>query len=288
MVSHKPDGPSTSFQADPVVASLYDKTDDYFGLVLVANWPPDLSKVNLSYEWFLHSVRKCFHEDDLAGETPSVYIYPTRFLHVTIATLYPVQKKQDGVDYSKIQKDWTQMVEAASKNSSWPREALKLRIETAQLGAKAGILLWKDITGGIQEMRNCLEQEASSRNMKIHNIPGIVHSTFLRFHNVPSKSSGEEIQTRFKVVGGMKIHSIPGIPGIVDSTFLRSPNVPSKSSGEDIQTRFQQLAIPSVKKIFEDDIFIAKSTRLVCETTPYMHIPCDDDHVFLSISSIEE
>jgi hypothetical protein len=245
--SHKPDGPSTSFQADPMVASLYDKTDDYFGLVLVANWPPDLSAVEPLYQRFLHSVRQCFHEDDLAGETPSVYLYPAQFLHVTIATVYPVQKKQDGEDYSKIQKDWTQMVEAASKHSSWPREVLKLRIESAQLGAKAGILLWKDITGGIQEMRNCLEQEASSRNMKIHSIPGIAHSTFMRFHDIPNKTSGEKIQTRF-----------------------------------------QELAIPSVKTIFEETVFLAQSTRLVCETTPYMHIPYDDDHVFVSISPIEE
>eukprot|EP00980_Cylindrotheca_fusiformis_P002549 scaffold603_cov118-Cylindrotheca_fusiformis.AAC.1 len=245
--SNKPDGPSTSFQADPVVASLFDKTDDYFGLVLVANWPPDLTVVDPPYQRFLQNVRKCFHKDDLAGDRPSVYLYPTQCLHITIATLHHVQKKQDGIDYSKIENDWTDLVQNASKLSSWPQGPLNFRLASTQLGTKAGILLWTDITGGVQEMRNCLDQEASTRSMKIHSIPGIVHSTFLRFHKVPKQIPGEEIQNRF-----------------------------------------QELVVRSVENIFEDTLLTSQSAKLVCETTPYMHIPQDDSHILLAISKVDD
>jgi hypothetical protein len=187
------------------------------------------------------------HDDTEKRQAPSVsyYSYPTQYLHVTVATLYPVQKRKAGVNYEALQAQYTELVQAAAKHPKWPTTPLQFQIHATQLGSKAGILLWTERTGGLQRMRDCLQQQAttSSSVVDIHNIPGIVHSTFLRFAQVP--------------------------------------RTPAKI----IQQRFQSLVVPKIKEIFSNATIVAASTvKLVCETTPYMHIPDDDSHVFCTVT----
>jgi hypothetical protein len=247
------DGPATSFEADPKVSSLFSKEDDYFGLVLVAGWPPNPDVMDPPYSSLLDYIRSCFLDSDVVsgdGDPPNVYLYPSKYLHVTVATLYPVEKRKEGVDYDQLQSAYSFLVHAASQRPEWPTAPLQLQIESMQLGSKAGILLWKEVASGtcIQQMRRCLEQEARLQTMTIHSIPGIVHSTFLRFHK--------------HIPAGEGIH---------------------------IQERFQSLVVPRIQELFGDDddpivIIEARTVKLVCETTPYMHIPDDDDHVVVTIS----
>jgi hypothetical protein len=262
------DGPATSFQADPMVQALFSKEDDYFGLVLVAGWPPNLEVLDPPYQEFLKVVRQCFSkeedgaaDDDSSSDeaaddgTSAYYLYPTRYLHVTVATLYPTQKRSAGVDYDQLKAQYTELVQAAAKRPKWPTTPLQFQIHSTQLGSKAGILLWTERTGGLQRMRDCLRQQeaASSSVVQIHSIPGIVHSTFLRFAQVPSTPSGSVIQQRF-----------------------------------------QSLVVPKIKGIFSNTdttattIVASTTVKLVCATTPYMHIPNDDQHVLCTVTLFSE
>ncbi|KAL3781754.1 hypothetical protein HJC23_004853 [Cyclotella cryptica] len=253
--------PSTQFSADPLVSSLFSKEDDYFGLVLVTGWPPNFESMNQPYQAFLKQVRKCFAHSDLESrgiKPPSVYLYPLSSLHITIATLCPVQKKrvERGEEYyNDLQNKYVELTKAASLRDEWPKptrkEPLDLQVESVQLCQKAGILLWKDVSGSIHAMRKCLKEEALHRGLEIYSIPNIIHSTFLRFAQEPSENSGR---------------------------------------GEDIQQKFQTIVAPNVGEIFGSNLqqpVISLSCRpfckLVCETTPYMHIPDDEQHVFLQV-----
>jgi hypothetical protein len=56
-----------------------------------------------------------------------------------------------------------------------------------------------------------------------------------------------------------------------------------------IQQRFQSLVVPKIKEIFSNTIIVSASTvKLACGTTPYMHIPNDDSHVFCTVSLFPE
>jgi len=178
------DGPATNFTADPLVESLFSKEDDYFGLVLVAGWPPN-QLMDSTYQTYLDKVRSCFHRADLEDNgtaPPNVYFYPTQSLHVTIATLYHVKKKEPGVDeeyYIDLQEKYIRLVKAASQRNDWPKpNPLNLKLESVQLGQKAGIFLWEDSSGQINAMRTCLKEEAEANGIKIDSIPNIKYCPF--------------------------------------------------------------------------------------------------------------
>lgn len=235
------DGPATCFQADPIVQAIFNKDQDYVGLVLVAGWPPQ-TEINAPYSTFIESVKECFDPVDLDGDRPAVYLYPPQFLHVTIATLLPIQTVQEGGSlFESSRQAWIELVSTtASQHPDWPTSPLQLEIDTAQIGTKAGILLWKETTGGLEAMRTCLASEAPTRGMKIESIPGIIHSSFLRFSQVPS------------------------------------------TDGATVQERFQSKVLPRLKDIFSQP-FLAKDAKLACGRTPYMHIPNDSEHVYLTL-----
>jgi hypothetical protein len=240
MSGHRDDGPANCFQADPLIQAIFNKDRDYVGFVLVAGWPPQ-PESNAPYSTFIESVKECFDPVDLDGDRPAVYLYPPPFLHVTIATFLPIQTAQEGGSLLESSRQaWTELVSAASQHPDWPTSPLQLEIDAAQIGTKAGILLWKETTGGLQAMRTCLANEAPKRGIKIHNIPGIIHSSFLRFSRVPS------------------------------------------TAGATVQERFQSKVLPKLKDIFSQPS-VAKDVKLACERTPYMHIPNDSEHVYLTL-----
>jgi hypothetical protein len=84
--------------------------------------------------------------------------------------------------------EWKKVLLRASSSDDWPRRPLKLQLDSAQIGNRAGILLWKEHTGGIAKMRSCLraaanEEDPSSDLVRDHlRIPDIIHTTFLRYH----------------------------------------------------------------------------------------------------------
>jgi hypothetical protein len=250
--ANKPrDGPATFFPADPLVLSVYNRESDYFDLVLVAGWPLLEEEGDLkAYGEFLQRVKSCFSsdpQDELEGDRPTVLLYEPPHLHVTIATFYPIEKqKKEASEYDAIKAYFLKLLESASRRPEWPKEALQLQIESTQLGSKAGVLLWKDLTDGVAKMRECLiaaeqeQQEQEQSAWKIDSIPGIIHSSFLRFSQQP------------------------------------------KTNGEVLQEQYQSKVIPAIHKIFDRAIKVSK-IHLVYETTPYMYLPKEGPHVLSTI-----
>lgn len=232
MTSAKPrDGPATSFYADPFVGAIYRGESDYFDLVMHAGAPLLVEPEDLkAYGDFVQLVQNCLDPRDLEGDHPTAFFYEPDYLHVTIATLYPMEKQSSDVDYDEIKTYFKGLVEEASQRPEWPQKSLQLHLESAQLGSKAGILLWKEVTGAMSKIRECLvatENERLGSSWTIHSIPGIVHTTFLRFAEDP------------------------------------------KTNGEVLQEQFQTTVLPVVPGIFDRTVSVSKA-HLVCETTPYM------------------
>ena len=265
------DGPATVFEADPLVSDIFTCEDgDYFGLVLVTNWPPSpLDDMVGPYQDFLRAVRTCFKSEDITASktttttTPiaAVYLYPTMHLHITLATFFPptkINNNNSGTSTSNEEEDERlitkeqaiNLVRFASKLPDWPTRPLRLVVDSTQLGKRAGILLWKDLSGGVAAIRNCLRQVADS----IHE-----NSTSLEKDNNST--------------------TFPMIPGIIHSTFLRFSRIP-ETPGYEVQERFQSEAVSRIGDFFlKETPIVADTVKLVCESTPYMHIPDDDKHV---------
>lgn len=252
------DNPAVEFEADPLVAPLViadaDADDATFGLVVNAGWPahPDLQEQYL-FE-FRSAVSDCFDAVDVQGFEPAVYLYPASALHVTVATFHAfTQPPSLVVSEDVLAGQWKSVFEAATQMPEWPKSPLQLCIDRAQIGKRAGILLWKDTSGGMDAMRQCIrtaskqlepQLQAAGVSIDTISIPGIVHSTFLRFYQVPTT------------------------PGPV------------------IQERFQQQVVPQMEQMFPVPYPVTVA-KLVCERRPYMHIP-DDEHHVLATSLLDE
>jgi hypothetical protein len=249
------DGPATMFETDPLVARLVKtdinaNDDSTFGLVVVAAWPPS-STLQDSYKLFRAAALQCFEATDTQeGEAPAVYLYPPAALHVTLASFHSIQQPPSDISEQVLTEQWKQVLEAAVLLPGWPVQPLQLVIDRAQIGSRAGILLWKETTGGLQAIRTCIPVAVDQLHDQLQDagidsttlaIPSIVHSTFLRFYQQPL------------------------------------------TSGTAIQERFQERVQRQLTTFFPSPITVA-TAKLVCERRPYMHIPADAHHVFASIT----
>mmetsp|Transcript_1197 Transcript_1197/g.2823 ORF Transcript_1197/g.2823 Transcript_1197/m.2823 type:complete len:275 (-) Transcript_1197:78-902(-) len=244
------DGPATTFIPDPVVKDLIALDDGYYGIVVNTLWPPPEELTAPYSNSLLPEIRKCFDAVDLVptsdknnNKDAPVYIYPPDHLHVTIATLSPIVKRDlnNPKLYDDLKTKWENILELASQHDEWPDEALQFEIDRAQIGNRAGILLWKETTGGLQKMRECLKNEVASHDdLTIYNVPGIAHTSFLRFQSVPT------------------------------------------TSGEIVQERFAANVLPKLNTIFPKPI-TATWAKMACEWIPYMHFPDNDHFVFSTV-----
>ena len=257
IVSNRPrDNPALLFQPDPMVAPLVEKDrtfDETFGLVVVAGWPP-CEDMRSPYNQFMESVRSCFDDVDLEGDRAPAYLYPFEHLHVTIATLRSMHQETDIAIRDILSEHAKRILQVASSSPEWPKEPLRLTIDHAQIGSRAGILLWNEETEGMDAMRQCIE-----RATKEH-ISVLLES---------QKSIREALSTL-------------AIPSIVHSTFLRFYKEPS-TPGETIQKKFAERVVSNLQDLIPLTITCDCAT-LVNERTPYMHIPDDDQHVLYRAS----
>lgn len=239
------------------------------------------------YHDFINQVKECFDPIDLLiqcsdndnndgtvnTQMPNVYLYPPQHLHITIATFHPVSQSFDtknnkntniNINHNAYIKACQTIVQNAIRHQDWPKHKINVTVDTAQIGEKAGIILYNDDElRSIQLMRNILKEEYDSfmiRNdssdcvipaipkMKQLIIPNIIHSTFLRFHNHP------------------------------------------QTNGALVQQRFQSNVLEKIKDLHCDGCQGRKisidSVTLVMETRAYMHIPYDSDHVLESLDLI--
>ena len=257
------DGSALQFFADPYVKTLksidekgcpvFGNSGSKFGLVLVIGWQQFPSIVGEAYVAFKHKVAQCFDPIDIVGDNseanqpPAVFLYPVEDLHITIAAFHYFHPVVDSTHEEILISQWRSIVDSASKRPTWPSlEALRFQIAGTQIGAKNGILLWEETSGGIDAMRQCILSEViESKNIltatlgdefqETISIPDIIHSTFLRFHRVPT-TPAVEVQQRFECL-----------------------------------TNQEELLFP-IK-------FSLTTVMLVCERTPCIHITFDDNHV---------
>jgi hypothetical protein len=248
------DGPAIAFEVDPMIAPLVE-TDRHheptFALILVAGWPPSKALKD-SYDTFKDSVRACFDATDVDGDRPAVYLYHSGSLHVTVATVRSLQQSAKP-EHRQFICDCAREI-SVSAQRLWPTQKLELSIQRAQIGKRAGIILWEETTGGLTSMRECFQQAAREY--------GKTQS---------GRLSEEEKAILCAVIDEM------AVPSIVHSTFLRFYGNP-KTPGETIQNRFSSSVEPRLKEFFPSS-FPISSVKLVWQNIPYMNIPCDDEHV---------
>eukprot|EP00535_Pseudo-nitzschia_heimii_P002695 CAMPEP_0197181376 /NCGR_PEP_ID=MMETSP1423-20130617/5688_1 /TAXON_ID=476441 /ORGANISM="Pseudo-nitzschia heimii, Strain UNC1101" /LENGTH=338 /DNA_ID=CAMNT_0042631617 /DNA_START=67 /DNA_END=1083 /DNA_ORIENTATION=+ len=197
---------------DDSLASVFCGKDleDYFCLGLLVNWPPTSTVVSsqaynaTNYENFLAAVKtECFR-----GRDDFLFCLPFHALHITVATLIPATKISqlssryaEQVTGSRLNRNVSntkqkrlalaeerkQILLRASSHNDWPKRPLELELESAEIGNRAGIFLWKEHTGGIAKIRQCLEaaaKESFSTVVSEHlRIPDIIHTSFLRYHH---------------------------------------------------------------------------------------------------------
>ena len=224
------------FLDDPLIPAFCgEDQDDYFSLGFVVNWPPTSTTESsqaynaANYEDFLSAVKtECFR-----GRDDFLFCLPFHALHITVATLFPATKisklpsrnaeqrtgstlrgnksvhdTENSVDNAKqtrstLVNGWKQVLLRASSSNDWPKRPLELELESAEIRNRAGILLWKEHTGGIAKIRHCLEvaakeaEESFSAVVTEHlRIPDIIHTTFVRYHHCEVAKEGP------KTIGG--------------------------------------------------------------------------------------
>ncbi|CAB9506074.1 expressed unknown protein [Seminavis robusta] len=255
------DGAAVAFERDQFIQRMIDLqngkegVEETFGLVVCAGWVPSESLQSAYRNNLLPAIQKCFDESDWNNnnnqQIPNVYLYPSQHLHVTVATCHAFTRPlTDKATQDILTREWTNLVKAASQRDEWPNVPLQLSLVSAQIGKRAGILLWKDVTGGMDQMRICINAETKARHKQLIragiepdtlSIPGIIHSTVLRFHQVPT------------------------------------------TPGEQVQAKFQTHVKERISSFFDEPVTIDKA-KLVCERKPYMHIDHDERHVLETFS----
>jgi hypothetical protein len=289
------DGPAVEFEPDPVVSLLVNKQrnedeeekrqdqqdqQSFFNLCLVAGWPPVLTnpdRFRTSYEKFRAAVEQCWDASDrpqrefvstgsdpllsssnLASVVSPLYLYPYEHLHTTVATFFRPGLERVPIDQQeKLRRLWTQVLDVALKDQGWPTQPFSLRIESAQVGSRAGILLWKDESGSMEAMRECLRRAAAT----------------VRTEASSSDCNSEELDW----LGHLDV------PPIIHSTFLRFCSPPPRTDGAAVQERFQADVLSKLGELFPEPFRVPAAT-FVCERTPYMHIPFDNHHVLATLS----
>lgn len=277
------DGP---FQVDARVAPLlvvepapYSSSDDgtqqsnnnstCFGLVLVALWPAtDRQRRQLleGYRRLCAATELCFDETDVpssstrrqhycskhASPPPApVYVYPFTALHVTIATLHaffaqpPVASEER---QRTLTEQWNGVVQKARQMEQWPIQPLQLTIDGARMGERAGIVLWKETTGGLDKMRRCLAE------------------------TVAQPETVAELQRHGVDVGTLSMPT----NGIVHSTFARFCGRPA-APADAVRQRFRATVRPRLREFFSHGPVRCDEVRLARESAPYMHQSAEEE-----------
>jgi hypothetical protein len=143
---------------------------------------------------------------------------------------------------------------------------LQLQIDSAQVGAKAGILLWKDLSGGVAQMRTALREEEQHVQRKYQ-------EQQQQQHDDPIEKQQQQQHSPF-----YQIHSIPNI---IHTSFLRFSKEP-QTCGSRLQERFRESVVPQLPTLFPSPITVS-SIYLVCECTPYLQFEKNAETVLMAL-----
>ena len=261
-----------SFAPDIYVKELEGKTyaeiAPTYGLVLVAFWQPAPEDPRTPlFKRLMKRVRDSMDEIPVLQSSRSLpsskssdyaYFYPIEHLHVTIATFHRFMKPlpdvtegyrdPDITPQSDIESLWNNVLITARKLPSWPETNFLFKVVDIKLNEKAGILLYEELTGNLQKIRNAIEKVCMSK----------------------------EQQGKF---GYFKADQ-PMVPNIIHTTFLRWKDDCDLIDAHRViknwdTSKKKEILISCWPKIGMD----GGGVKLVREMRPYMHVPHDEHHV---------
>lgn len=218
---------------------------------------------------------------------PAVYFSPLEHLHITVATLHSFQKTTSTSTTTtaaagnlpsheqqcQLASRWKELIRSASQRSSWPKKKqaskqkkslLRFRIQKAQIGKKAGILIWEELTGNLDAMRDCIRLQIHDEQYQ--------HQQQHKNNNNNNHDDDDNINTMFFQ------NNDYFIPSIVHTTFLRFASIP-KTNGTIVQERFQSVITMDALQSWFPHVIEVNEVRLIWERTAFMHIPADDNHI---------
>lgn len=187
---------AADFVADADAAQLAaGRQPATYGLVVVAGWPPQ--PLQLAYEAWLARLAQ-----QLGSMRHELLLYDFHHLHCTVATLASFRtghlRHAPQALRTRHRDVWVQAirraVEEAEAGGSWPR-AFQLQTARPFLSAAAGCLSYTcdgpQMAAVRQTMRRAREialalQPDLPAGPEDFNVPGIIHSTVLRFVKPPS------------------------------------------------------------------------------------------------------
>ena len=272
-VSNRPkDGPATSFEADEMAKLLIENKDKdtTYGLVLVAAWPPSPAWREIYANRIRPRLAACFPSDIMedcgTSSSSSVYIYPPEALHVTLATFWSIHCQEtisqgQTVDLERsvkavVERAWQQY------QNNFPHERhFVLEVESAQIGTKAGIILWKESSGRLNAFRRVLHQTCQEECQRLEESCSL--------HEEPVDTNAAFVRHALSQIK---------VPDIVHSTVVRFSETPI-TEGVVVQRNFERFILDQLSTELVPHSFPVHTIKLVCERQPYMHVPPDDRHV---------
>jgi hypothetical protein len=176
--------------------------------------------------------------DQLANIDPIVYVYPLWETHVTIATFinfaqHTSPTEQCVAELTNVMEDLGAHLQKAFTDI----KPFELWIEPPIISRKAAILPLSDATGAITETRKRVaENLPPSLRARLDalgfNIPPLVHSTIMRFKQVPVDT--ERVLAKFDAVA----RTVPRATMTVNEIYITTETKPYMREGE-IFHRFQ-------------------------------------------------
>jgi len=172
------------FAADTLLAT--DPDGPVFGFNLACAWPFPASAARLYRPM----------AERLATLDPAVYVYPEWETHVTIVTFlnFSLHRRLEPERLAQLQSLINPVLELIRPLLKGP--AFKLILEPPVLTRKAAILPISDPTGAItrirQSVRAALAAEEALQGELMRgglNVPGIIHSTIMRFTSEPARTA---------------------------------------------------------------------------------------------------
>lgn len=144
-----------------------------------------------------------------------VYLYPTYSIHITAGALVPFTHNgiTDPAERELLKRAWAAAFRDFLPNQAcWPKEPFAITYVKPVLDTSAGYFAVEDPSGAVARIRMCLKTAqdefipafpgvtADLVDRTKFKVPGIIHSTFLRFgpNIASSEVSGDEIRARFE------------------------------------------------------------------------------------------
>lgn len=189
-----------------------------------------------------------------AAMPPQAYVYPAQTLHCTILTMRSfIGGPMSSAVLGDTLKRWEAVLTAARVSEKWPSGPFRIRLAPPSLEGSAGIFRGEDCDGAIAKMRECLQEAISAAG--------------------GSAAIGDDRSGGQALPGSHPSEPVPHVPNIVHSTALRwTSEPPDRAMAHEV---FERVA--AQWKPVEVTVPCA---RAVLEDVPYMHIPCDDAHVW--------